>query len=84
VIFKVLLTYAGEAPKFSWEIGFRLGQISEFSFMIAVLAINAAAIGNRASYLIQAATLITFIVSPYVVMWRYPTPISVTAKLRQD
>jgi Kef-type K+ transport system membrane component KefB len=84
VIFKVLLTYAGEAPKFSWEIGFRLGQISEFSFMIAVLAINAAAIGNRASYVIQAATLITFIVSPYVVMWRYPTPISVTAKLRQD
>ena len=84
LVFKALLTYAGEAPKFSWEIGFRLGQISEFSFFMAVLATHAAVIGDRASYLIQAATLITFIVSPYVVMWRYPTPISVSAKLRQD
>ena len=84
VIFKLLLTYSGEVSKFSWEIGLRLGQISEFSFLIAVLAMHAAVIGDRASYLIQAATLISFIVSPYAVMWLYPTPMAANAKLRQD
>lgn len=84
VVFKGLLAYAGEAPKFSWEIGFRLGQISEFSFLIAVLAARSGVIGDRASHLIQAATLFTFIVSPYIVMLRFPTPIAVSAKLRRD
>ena len=77
VVFKALLVYSGEAPKLSWEIGFRLGQISEFSFLIAVLAARSGVIGDRTSYLIQAATLITFIVSPYIVMLRFPTPIAV-------
>ena len=84
VVFKALLVYSGEAPKLSWEIGFRLGQISEFSFLIAVLAARSGVIGDRTSYLIQAATLITFIVSPYIVMLRFPTPIAVSAKLRRD
>ncbi|NOR39728.1 MAG: cation:proton antiporter [Gammaproteobacteria bacterium] len=84
VIFTKLLKITGESGSLPREVGFRLGQVSEFSLMIAVLALNAGAIGSRASYLIQATTLITFIVSSYLIMLNYPTPIAVSDKLRKD
>jgi len=83
-VFKALLVRAGESPRFSWEVGMRLGQTSEFSLLIAVLAVQAGVIGDRVSYLVQAATLCTFIVSSYLVMLRFPTPIAVSDKLRRD
>jgi hypothetical protein len=58
--------------------------MSEFSLLIAVLALNAGVIGERASYLIQTSTLITFLVSSYLIMLRYPTPIAVDEQLRRD
>ena len=82
--FKYLLTRAGEDTKVSAEIGVRLGQGSEFSLLIAVLALNMAVIGEQAAYLIQVSTLITFIASSYFVVLRYPTPVAVTDKLRRD
>lgn len=84
VIFTKLLKITGESGSLPKEVGFRLGQVSEFSLMIAVLALNVGAIGSRASYLIQATTLITFIVSSYLIMLNYPTPIAVSDKLRKD
>ena len=84
IVFSTLLRYSGEAQKLSVEAGVRLGQVSEFSLLIAVLALNAGAISSRASYLIQATTLLTFIVSSYLIMLNYPTPIAVNAKLRRD
>ena len=84
VIFSYLLMRSGESRGLARETGTRLGQVSEFSLMIAVLAQNAGAIGNRASYLIQATTLITFIASSYLIMLTYPTPIAVSDKLRKD
>ena len=84
IVFSTLLRYSGEAQKLSVEAGVRLGPVSEFSLLIAVLALNAGAISSRASYLIQATTLLTFIVSSYLIMLNYPTPIAVNAKLRRD
>jgi Kef-type K+ transport system membrane component KefB len=84
VIFTKLLRIAGESGGLPREVGVRLGQVSEFSLMIAVLALNAGAIGSRASYLIQATTLITFIISSYLIMLNYPTPIAVSDRLRKD
>lgn len=84
VVFAQLLRRSGESTGLSNEVGVRLGQVSEFSLMIAVLALNAGAIGSRASYLIQSTTLITFIVSSYVIMLNYPTPIAVSDRLRKD
>ena len=84
LIFYRLLTSSGESASLSMETGFRLGQVSEFSLMIAVLAVNAGAISLQVSYLIQATTLITFIVSSYLIMLRYPTPIAVSDRLRRD
>lgn len=83
-LFRLLLTGSGEASRLSWEIGVRLGQISEFSLLIAVLASQSGVVNERTSYTIQAATLITFIVSSYVIMLRYPTPIAVSDRLRKD
>ena len=84
IIFARLLRQSGESSGLSNEVGVRLGQVSEFSLMIAVLALNAGVIGSKASYLIQATTLITFIVSSYIIMLNYPTPIAVSDRLRKD
>ncbi len=84
VVFRFLLVREDEPERLSREIGVRLGQVSEFSLLIAVLALNAGVIGQQASYLIQATTLLTFVVSSYVVMMRYPTPIAVNEQLRRD
>ena len=84
VVFKRLWVYEGESLERSREIGARLGQISEFSLLIALLATQAKVIGSQASYLIQLATLISFIASSYYIVMRYPTPIAVSDRLRRD
>ena len=68
----------------SREIGFRLGQISEFSLLIAVLAVEMGVIGMKAGYLIQVCALITFIVSSYLVVHKFPTPMATSDELRRD
>jgi Kef-type K+ transport system membrane component KefB len=82
--FKFLLRNAGENNAVSAEIGVRLGQGSEFSLLIAVLALDMAVIGEQAAYLIQISTLLTFIASSYFIVMRYPTPVAVSDKLRRD
>ena len=83
-VFTRLLLAGGEKPRLAYEIGVRLGQVSEFSLLIAVLATQAGVIGTRASSLIQAATLLTFIASSYWVVRRFPTPMAVNDRLRRD
>jgi len=83
-VFKWLLKGTIDKPGRAFEIGVRMGQISEFSLLIAVLALNLGVIGLKASYLIQATTLLTFIASSYYVVQRYPTPIATSDSLRRD
>jgi Kef-type K+ transport system membrane component KefB len=84
IVFAALLRRAGEADARAGEVGMRLGQLSEFSLLIAVIAAELGVIGTTAKHLIQASTLFTFIVSPYVIVLKLPTPISVTKRLRRD
>ncbi len=84
LIFDRLLRMVGENAARSSEVGARLGQLSEFSLLLAVLAWESKLIGLEASYLIQLATLLTFLVSTYRVLFKYPTPIALSAKLRRD
>lgn len=84
VVFRILLGRTGETPERSREVGFRLGQMSEFSLLLAVLAIERGVVSPETSYLIQLATLLTFLVSSYIVVLRFPTPIAVNDRLRQD
>jgi Kef-type K+ transport system membrane component KefB len=83
-VFKVLFLRAGETPKLATEAGVRLGQVSEFSLLVAVLAVDIGAIGARASHAVQLATVLTFVASSYMIVMRYPTPIAVRDNLRQD
>ena len=84
IVFKVLLGRITDNNEKCWEIGFRLGQISEFSLLIAFLASSQALISQNASHVIQATAILTFLVSSYLVVFRYPTPIAVSDKLRRD
>jgi len=84
VVFQHLLVQAGESRARSQEIGVRLGQLSEFSLLIAVFAAGQGVISDRASYLIQLATLLTFLASSYIIVLRFPTPIAVSDRLRRD
>lgn len=83
-VFRLLLRKEGEKSGFSTQCGYRLGQVSEFSLLIAIIALQAALISERASYLIQITTLLTFIASSYYVVMRFPTPIAVDDHLRKD
>ncbi len=84
VAFRQILIWEGEESKRSLEIGVRLGQISEFSLLIAVLAHDLGVISQRASYIIQLATLFTFVVSSYWIVLVYPTPVAVSERLRRN
>ncbi|HJN52983.1 MAG: cation:proton antiporter [Pseudomonadales bacterium] len=83
-IFRALLQKVSETLPLAWEIGFRLGQISEFSLLIAFIASRELLIGDEASHVIQATAIITFLVSSYLVVFRYPTPIAISDTLRRD
>ena len=84
LIYYGLLRNVSERKPLAWDIGFRLGQISEFSLLIAYVATGASLIGKEASHLIQATAIITFVVSSYIVIFNCMTPISVSEKLRRD
>ena len=84
IVFKILWIREGETPELSQEVGVRLGQISEFSLLIALLATQSNVIGTQASHVIQLATLISFMLSSYFIVLRYPTPIAVSDRLRRD
>ena len=84
VVYQFLLKGVSEKPELAWDLGFRLGQASEFSLLIAYVAVGSALISENASLLIQAATIITFLVSSYIVVLNYATPIAVSDKLRRD
>ena len=84
VVYRFLLKGVSEKRSLAWGLGFRLGQASEFSLLIAYVAVGSAVISEQASLLIQASTLITFIVSSYIVVLNYPSPIAISDHLRRD
>lgn len=75
---------AGEKDYVSAELGVRLGQASEFSLLVAYSALISGLIDQKATYLIQTVVVLTFVVSTYWVISKYPTPISSVASRRRD
>ena len=84
VTFRLLLEWRGEDPGTAREIGLRLGQASEFSILVTGVALGSALVGAEAAHAILAATVATLVVSTYLVIFRYPSPIAVSARLRRD
>ena len=83
-VFKWLFVRAGERKRQSLEVGVRLGQTSEFSLLIAMVALNNGLLGQDGSFLIQLTTLITLIFSCFLIVRRYPSPIATRESLRRD
>lgn len=84
VTYRYLLGWVGESKQVSWEVGVRLAQVSEFSLIIAYVGLSTHIIGNSAAYLIEATTILSFMVSSYWVVMKYPTPVAMSDRLRRD
>ena len=82
--FAWLFRRQGEKPEVSREIGIRLGQVSEFSLLVAVVGLQSGLMTDRASYIVQATTILTFIVSTYWIVLKVPSPIAISEELRKD
>jgi len=83
-IFNWLLRREQEKASMAAETGSRLGQISEFSLLIVLVATEVAVMSDRAALLMQSATILSFIASSFWIVRRYPTPIATDQKLRRD
>jgi Kef-type K+ transport system membrane component KefB len=84
LVYWLLLRGVSERPSLAWDLGFRLGQASEFSLLIAYIARDVGLVHDETSLLIQAATIITLLVSSYIVVLNYPSPIAISDRLRRD
>ena len=84
IVYRFLHRNIDENKHTGWEIGMRLGQASEFSLLVGFLAFNSKLITEEAYLIIEAVSILTFIVSSYAVVMRYPSPIAFNSKLRRD
>ncbi|NBB93490.1 MAG: cation:proton antiporter [Gammaproteobacteria bacterium] len=84
LVFGWALSRHRERPPVAREIGLRLGQVSEFSLLLALVGLQSGMMTEEASYIIQAATIFTFMVSSYVIVMRVPTPVATNEALRRD
>lgn len=82
--FALALRMQREPRALGWEVGFRMGQMSEFSLLLSYVALGAGLLSIEAAHVIQGATVLTLLVSSYLVIFRYPSPIAISARLRRD
>ena len=82
--FALALRSQGEPAQTGWEVGYRLGQMSEFSLLVSYIAITSGLLGKEAAHVVQGATVLTLLISSYIVIFRYPSPIAISAALRRD
>lgn len=77
-LFAFFLRMKAEKKVIANQVGFRLGQASEFSILLASIAadISPQLISLKAKNVIIAMTILSFVISCYYVAWRYETPIS--------
>lgn len=83
-VFNFAFNATGEEKASSKELSARLGQASEFSLLIAAAAVSSGILSDKCAVMIQLTTIVTFIFSTYLVVKKYPTPISSIPALRQD
>lgn len=83
-VFRFAFRKSGESPELSRELAVRLAQSSEFSLLVVFAALSVGVLSAERAMVIQVTTIVTFIVSTYWVVLRYPTPISGSSVLRQD
>jgi len=73
-----------ENPKIYKEASLRLGQASEFTFLVGLVAFQAQMLSQNALQFIQLSTIVTMVISTYIVISTFPTPISPKKEMLQD
>ena len=84
LVYGIAFRITKETPKFSREMGFRLGQNSEFSLIIAILAAESGLISAADSQLIQLVAILTMTASSYLLVFLFPTPLGTSKPLKID
>lgn len=84
LVYRLLIREFDDNKKMAWEVGVRLAQASEFSLLVGFLANGVGIISQPAYICIQAVTILTFIISSYVIVMYYPSPLAIKAELRRD
>jgi Kef-type K+ transport system membrane component KefB len=84
IVFQLLVRGVFDEPKLAWNLGLRLGQCSEFALLIAFLGLSKGILSVPAATLIQATTILTLLVSSYLVVVTLPNPIAIREDLRRD
>ena len=84
VLYRGLLRGVSESHKLAWNLGFRLGQCSEFALLIGMVAFQSGVLSETGNTLIQATTILTLLISSYLVVFNFPTPIAIKDDLRRD
>ena len=82
-VFRALLRWQKESSGVATEVAYRLGQTSEFSLLLVFVA-GTTLLSAEAAHVVQGATVLTLLLSTYLVIFRYPSPIAVSAELRRD
>jgi Kef-type K+ transport system membrane component KefB len=84
VSFRTLFRAVGEDAPFAHETGARLAQASEFSLILVLAETKADLLGDAAFQLVQLTTVFSLVLSSYLVVSRFPSPLASTPKLKQD
>jgi len=84
LVYERLFRYNQEETSVAREAGVRLGQMSEFSLLMIVIAGHAGLAGTRVQSLVSLATVLTLIGSTAWIVFRYPSPIALNDRLRRD
>ncbi len=74
--FRLLMVQIGEALDEGWELGSRLGQGSEFSLLLSKVALSAGVLSFEGASIIQGVAVLSFIVSSFMVVRYFATPIA--------
>ena len=82
LLYRKALLMTGETAKVSRDLGLRLGQNSEFSFIIAIIAVESGILSTHASQLIQMTGIFTMAVSSYIQVSRLPSPLGLSKELK--
>ena len=82
--FRYLFRKVGEPADFAHETGARLAQASEFSLILVLDEQRADVLGEAGFQLVQLVTFFSLIISSYVVVAFFPSPLATNPKLKQD
>ena len=80
VVFRLLLTRGRVRKPLAWEVGIRLGQCSEFSLL--VLFVAAPLVSSQTDHVILLTTILTMLVSTYLVVLNFKNPLAISERLR--